>query len=321
MIIDAGTEAAKTKNIERRTIYMMRNMPGVTLGYRTMLAVALGVTLFGFVHAEESTIEPARGWRFRVFAQDLPAVDNLVFAGDGQLYATVEQPNGQGQIVRLRSGTVEPVLGDIKSPGGMYAKGKSLYLVEWIADGRALEIDLDSGAVYNLAVLRNPDGITVGREGEVFVTEDLVNGRVLRIGRTGQTEVVVGGLNRPGGVCHGKKGMLYIAETGTGRVLSYMNGTMRTVVEDLDEPDEIQCAPDGSLWITEGTNPGTLLHLRDGQLETILGGLMFPQGVAVRTDGRVYLAERGRNRVLVVSENGGKAAADAAPAPAPRNGR
>jgi len=294
---------------------MMRNKPGAAFGHRPMLAVALGLTLHAAVHAEEAAPEPARGWRYRILAQDLSAIDNLVVAGDGQLYGTIEQPNGQGQIVRLRNGAAEPVFAGIKSPGGLSARGKSLYLVEWMTDGRALEIDLDSGAVYNLAVLRNPDGVAVSREGDVFVTEDVVNGRVLRVAKTGQTEVVVGGLHRPGGLCVGKKGMLYIAETGTGRILSYLNGTMQTVVEDLDEPDEVQCAPDGSLWITEGTNPGNLLRLHDGQVEVIMTGLVFPQAVAIRADGKILVAERGRNRVLVINENHTKEAHDVSPGP------
>lgn len=293
---------------------MMRSKPSMALGFHALLAVGLGLAMHERSWAKDAVIEPAKGWRYSVFAQNLPGIDNLVFGGDGLLYGTLEHANGQGQIVRLRNGAVEPVLGEIARPGGLSARGRFLYVVEWTAEGRALEIDLDSGAAYTLAVLRSLDGIAIGRDGDVLVTEDLVNGRVLRLSKTGQIEVVVGGLNRPGGLCVGKKGMLYIAETATGRLLSYLNGTMETVVEDLDEPDEVQLAPDGSLWITEGTNPGTLLRLRDGKLETILAGLVFPQAIAFRPDGHVLVAERGRNRILVVNENTAKAARDPGPA-------
>lgn len=281
------------------------------------LAVWLGVALYAFAQPDAGgSIEPAKGWRYRVYAQDLSAIDNLAFAGDGLLYGTVESPNRPGQIVRLRNGVSEPVLAEVTRPGGLHARGKSLYVTEGAADGRVLEIDLDSGAAYTLAVLRNPEGIAISREGDVIVSEDVVNGRVLRLHKTGQIEVLVGGLNRPGGLCVGKKGVLYIAETATGRVLSYLNGTMETIVEDLDEPDQVQLGPDGSLWITESANPGSLLRLRDGKLDVILAGLMFPQAIAFRADGQILVAERGRNRILLVNEGPAKEARDAAAAPA-----
>ena len=45
--------------------------------------------------------------------------------------------------------------------------------------------------------------------------------------------------------------------------------------------------------------PLLLLRLKDGVLETVLTGLSSPQGIAER-NGVVFVAERGRNRILIV---------------------
>ena len=57
-------------------------------------------------------------------------------------------------------------------------------------------------------------------------------------------------------------------------------------------------APDGALWITEDRVGGRLLRYRSGRLETVLGGLHKPQGLAFDGCDWLYVAEQGRNRIL-----------------------
>ncbi|MCR4332823.1 MAG: hypothetical protein NUV34_09020, partial [Sulfuricaulis sp.] len=187
-------------------------------------------------------------------------------------------------------------------PDGLLLRGKFLLITEEIPEGRVLEFDLASKKQHVLATLHNPEGIDTLPDGDLVVSEDSINGRLLRVPRDGAkaVEVILGGLNRPEGLVARPDGAVIFAETATGRVLSFKGGEVNIVVDDLDEPDQVEIAPDGSLWITEDTRDGRLLRLKDGALETVLSGLRSPQGMAFGSDGSVWLAERGRQRLLVI---------------------
>jgi len=242
------------------------------------------------------------GWKYRVAAENLAGIDNLVMAPDGSLYATQELPNGAGKVIRLRRGEITMVASGFSRPDGLLLRGKLLFITEEIPEGRVLEFDLASKKQRVLATLHNPEGIDTLPDGDLVVSEDSINGRLLRVRRDGAkaVEVILGGLNRPEGLVARPDGAVIFAETATGRVLSYRSGEVNVVVDDLDEPDQVEIAPDGSLWITEDTRAGRLLRLKDGALETVLSGLRSPQGMAFGSDGSVWLAERGRQRLLVI---------------------
>jgi glucose/arabinose dehydrogenase len=242
------------------------------------------------------------GWKYRVAAENLAGIDNLAMAPDGSLYATQELPNGAGKVIRLRRGEVAMVASGFNRPDGLLLRGKFLFITEEVSEGRVLEFDLVSNKQRVLATLRNPEGIDMLPDGDLVVSEDSINGRLLRVRRNGAmaVEVILGGLNRPEGLAAKPDGAVIFAETATGRVLSYSSGEVNVVVDDLDEPDQVEIAPDGSLWITEDTRDGRLLRLKDDSLETVLSGLRSPQGMAFGSDGSVWLAERGRQRLLVI---------------------
>ncbi len=248
------------------------------------------------------------GWKYRVAARDLPDIDNLVMARDGSLYATQELPPGTAKVIQLRKGEVRTVIPGLNRADGLLLHGKFLYLTEETASGRVLEFNLSTGKKRVLATLNHPEGIDMLPDGSLVVSEGNINGRLLRVHRTGQkaVEVIFGGLNRPEGLAVRSDGAVIFSETETGRVLSYRDGVVNAVVNDLDEPDQVEIAPDGALWITEDTSDGRLLRLKDGALEVVLSKLSYPQGIAFGADGTVWLAEQGRQRVLAIQRRAGR---------------
>jgi len=242
------------------------------------------------------------GWKYRVAVRDLPDVDNLVVARDGSLYATQELPPGLAKVIKIRKGKVRTVLAGLNRVDGLLLHGKFLYITEETASGRVLEYDLATNKMRVLATLNHPEGIDMLADGDLVVSEDTINGRLLRIHRNGHkaAEVIVGGLSRPEGLVVRSDGAVIFAETETGRVLSYQNGGVNVVVDDLDEPNQVEIAPDGALWITEDVSDGRLLRLKDGALEVVLSGVRNPRGVAFGADGTVWLAEQGRQRILAI---------------------
>lgn len=267
------------------------------------LVGALQVLAAGNETATRALVVAESGWKYRVAHKDLPGIDNLQVAPDGSLYATQELPHGAGKVIRIHRGQIKTIVADLDRSDGLLLRGKFLYITEEKTDGRVLEFDLSTKKQRVITRLRHPEGIELLPDGNLAVSEDNVNGRLVRVHRNAQepVEVILGGLNRPEGVTVDANGRIIIAETATGRVLSYKDGEVNVIVDDLDEPDQVELAADGALWISEDVDDGRLLRLKNGTLETVLSGLRSPQGIAFGVDGTIWLAERGRQRILAIS--------------------
>jgi len=257
--------------------------------------------------AKAASLGVADGWQYRVAEKDLPGIDNLVLDANDVLYATQELPGGAGRVIRFGHGARKTVVSGLDRSDGLLLRGKFLYITEEVTDGRVIEFDLTTKKQRVLATLNHPEGVELLPDGDLVVAEDNMNGHLRRVSRKEghMAEIILGGLNRPEGLAVTAEGAVIIAETATGRVLSYKNGEVDVVLDDLDEPDQVEFAPDGALWITEDVRSGRLLRFKGGQLETILSGLKSPQGMAFGKDGTVWLAERGRQRLLAISHKKG----------------
>lgn len=274
-------------------------MSFVLIGGLAVVAMMVAV-VFADGSAEPVLAKP--GWKFRVEAQNLSNIDNLVMAEDGSVYATQEIPRRAGKVIRLDRGAITTVVSGLSRPDGLLLRGNRLFIVEETANGRVLEYDLSAKQLRTLAVLNNPEGIDMLPNGDLVISEDTMEGRLLRVNRNGQStaKVMLDDLKRPEGLVIGPDGAIIFAETATGRVLSCQNGKVNVVVDDLAYPDQVEWAPDGALWITEDVNDGRLLRFKDGAIETVLSGLRSPQGMTFGIHGAVWLAERGRQRILVI---------------------
>jgi hypothetical protein len=268
-----------------------------------VMALCLTAMLFPVqVYAAGSAdVQSARPWRYRVFADKLPAVDGIVVRRDGGVYATQGLTERKGRVVYLHGGRVEVIANNLERPSGLLISKYLLYVAEQIDNGRVTEISLlnnnNRRVVENLS---NPQHIARLPDGDLVVTENGVSGRLVRLLSNGAIEVVTSGLNSPEGLSVARDGTIYIGESGTGRVLAFKDGVLDVVIDDLDELGQIEAALDGTLWISEQGSLGRLLRLKDGALETVLSGLKDPRGIALMENGAVLVAEQGRARILLV---------------------
>lgn len=268
---------------------------------------AVVALLMTAAHAGNNPDQPdapvaSAGWKFRVFAENLPGVDNLAVDNAGSLYATQELGKGAGKVNRLDRGRITTVISGLDRPDGLLLRGDFLFVTEEITGGRVLEYELPAKKMRTLALLSKPEGIDMFPNGDLLISEDVMKGRLLRLRRDAESPVpvILDDLKRPEGVVIRPDGAIIFAESASGKVLSYANGKVNVVVDGLSEPDQVELAPDGSLWITEDVRNGRLLRLVDGALETVLSGLRFPQGMTFGANGSVSLAEQGRQRILVI---------------------
>jgi len=83
--------------------------------------------------------------------------------------------------------------------------------------------------------------------------------------------------------------------------------------QQLSRPTDVAVAPDGTIWAVDGqhfrilafTPDGKIAgHIGDGARKNAKGSFMNPKGVGVGPDGRVYVADPGRNVVLQFEKNG-----------------
>jgi sugar lactone lactonase YvrE len=72
------------------------------------------------------------------------------------------------------------------------------------------------------------------------------------------------------------------------------------LVQKLPAPDDLAFDNDGRLLFSD-IQAGTVSALKsDGTVERIAGGMSAPEGIVVQADGRILVAEQGRNRVIAI---------------------
>ncbi len=274
------------------------------------ILAAFIVLLFGgyliITHGGEGLVKPTcregavaeKGYAFTVLAEGLPSIDNLAMTEDGGLYATLEERGGQGKVVRiLPDGKHEVILRGLNRPDGLRAAGGKLYIVEEVKKGRVIEYDLKKKSWRVIARIGHAEGLAVLPGGGLLVTRDRKKGRLFRLEPDGKKTVLQNKLKRPEGIVLGKKGEVFIAETATGRVLEFKDGTTKTILSNINNPDQLAITPDGALLITEDANPGRLLSYKNGRLSTIARCLSSPQGILPEGDS-ILVSEQGRGQVL-----------------------
>lgn len=72
------------------------------------------------------------------------------------------------------------------------------------------------------------------------------------------------------------------------------------MLQNQPAPDDLAFDNDGRLLISD-IKAGTVSALNpDGSLERIAGGLSAPEGIVLAADGRILVAEQGRNRIVAI---------------------
>ncbi|MCC6292376.1 MAG: hypothetical protein IT164_07015 [Bryobacterales bacterium] len=238
----------------------------------------------------------------------LSSPDSVVVAGDGAVYVsdtgnhTIKRIGGDG-VIRRAAGTGQPgVAGDggdprlatFQQPRGLALAPGGFYIAD--AGNRRIR-KVENGVVSTYASgLENLRGIALGADGTLYIalpTEHVViavgNGTPRAVAGTGVAgfrgeggSAVQARLSSPSDVFVDAKGDLYIADTDNNRVrvVSAADQKIRTV------------AGNGQAGFQAASGPA---------LQVALNG---PSGVAVDETGNVFIADRGNNRIRMVTPGG-----------------
>jgi sugar lactone lactonase YvrE len=164
-----------------------------------------------------------------------------------------------------------------------------------------------------------PEDVAVDRRGRYVVGLD--DGRICRLSPDGRRiRVVADTAGRPLGIEHRDDGTLVVCDAHRGLLeVDPRSGTVRTLVARVDGrplifTNNATLHPDGSVLFTESSQrfgfehhladllehscTGRLLRWRDGEVEVLLDGLAFANGVTLTHDGAAALvAETGAYRI------------------------
>ncbi|HEC13758.1 MAG TPA: hypothetical protein ENI80_11035 [Acidiferrobacteraceae bacterium] len=279
---------------------LLSNLQKILLGF-----IGFGIASFGYadLFSWGTPIAPAQGWQYRVYAEDLPHIDNIDLDRHGNLYATLERGKGRGKLVRIGKPSHKVMLAELNRPDGLVVVGDKLYLVEETMQGRIIELNLGTGLSRTLARLDMTEGIEPLPGGGLVLSQDMGKGGLVHLDLDdGKLTPLYGGLVRPEGLAVDRHGGIFVAETGTGRVIRIFKGKLTVVVANLNEPDQLLLQADGSLWISEDSKDGRLLRLKENRLKVIMEHLESPQGMVFTPKGVLLLAEQGRDRILAIEQ-------------------
>jgi outer membrane protein assembly factor BamB len=144
----------------------------------------------------------------------------------------------------------------------------------------------------------------------------MLKGLLFTFGDVGEEADLV---TRPQGIALDAEGNVYVADAQNGRIVKYAPGgsILRAFETDIGELRDIALDQQGYIYATGAA--ARVVYILDGQGRTVLklgeGLLSDPWGVAVDSEGRVYVADAGHHCVLVLALPG--EVPTPAPAPTP----
>lgn len=246
--------------------------------------------------------------------------------GKGMAFLIENAGKGPTVLAELRRRYPVHTAVELRSPpdgGRLFAKG---ILVPPDAAARGAQAPAADVPGVSAAVagappgkLRQPRGLGVGAEGEVFVA-DFGNERIQVFGPDlkyvrgwGGHGQALGEFAQPGAVAVGPTGEVYVADTWNHRVQAFSaNGKfVREWAPGMYGPRGIAVDSKGSVYVADTGNNRVMRFSPTGQQEATWGGkgdepgqFVEPIGIFVDSAGTVYVADNGNGRLQWFTRDG-----------------
>ncbi|HSG77804.1 MAG TPA: 6-bladed beta-propeller [Burkholderiales bacterium] len=301
-----------------------------------LCALALGVLLAGCASAPRELrldIETAPD-RKRIVWPLPPEVPRYAWAGEllgEDNFQRQGEPSGSdGGFLRWLAGVIlgesqQPVRVQRPQAGAIDAAGR-IYVTD-AGNSAVFVFDAVAGelVVWDKAEPRanflSPVGIAVGPGGDILVADSRL-GIVARLDARGNPRRSIGRgvLKRPTGLAYDPVGgRIYVSDTAAHDIKAFDDdGRLVKTIGHRGEGDGEFNFPThlafahGELYVTDTMNSriqvlgeaGTVVRLRFGARGTKVGNLVRPKGVAVDSEGNIYVVESYYDHLLVFSPRG-----------------
>lgn len=173
------------------------------------------------------------------------------------------------------------------------APDRSFYVSQELPDGKGRIVRLKHGErTVVLRGLHSPDGLALTPT-SLFVTEEIERGRVVRLNLASLEAELIATVNKPAGMNRSFDGSLVVSEGSTteGRLVTVsMNGQVDMLVDGLSQPEGIALGRDGRLYVAERAK-GRVLLVSPWGIRTIVRGLYSPDQLAIAADGALWITE------------------------------
>lgn len=239
---------------------------------------------------------------------------------NNQEMLVVADPMGH-RFIDLRDGSVmRPPLNNDFGNGTNIAASDTVMALTDIRTGRAHIIDLETRTLlFDRSGFDAPAGIAILPDGDILIVE-YGTGSLIRWDGL-ETKVVANGLYGPVGLVLDSERTVLVSEHGAGRLtrIDLKTGQTSVAFDGLDQPEGLAMRPDGRVVVAEtGASRVIALDLDDSVMEVLAKGLEFgslfsrtpqdvgmPAGVAIGSDGVVYVSVDGRNALVKITPVGG----------------
>jgi sugar lactone lactonase YvrE len=241
-----------------------------------------------------------------------PGLDNLAFDSRGRLFVTSMTDNGI-YMVDKRTGAWRTIVeGKLAIPGDLAVSTDGTKDTVHVADVFSYRtVDGQSGAVIDVMRVHGethayPIGVSVGPR-HVLLSSWFSN-TVEKVDRkTGKLVATLGDFTTPVDAVEMADGTIYVAELATGNLVKVSpDGKTRSIAaKELRAATAMAQGQSQNqaniVYITE-TAAGAVLQLDvlTGARKVVADGLTGPEGIDVGPDGRLYVAEVGRKRVIAI---------------------
>ena len=167
--------------------------------------------------------------------------------------------------------------------------------------------------------LADPFGVAVAEDGTVYVADAGENNRILKIAPDGTVATLAASFDTPSGLAIDDDGNLYVADTGGNAIRKVTpEGVLSTIAGDgtagyvdgpaaqsqFNGPIGVAVDTQGNVYVADTYNDRVRKISADGQVTTVASSFDTPCGIVVTADGSLIVADTGNNQLRKIAPDG-----------------
>jgi len=202
-------------------------------------------------------------------------------------------------------GTPVPVATGIQEPEGIVVLDDGRLIVAEQKTNRILLVDPRDGSKRLLRQMENTtgqdgiDGLGIDRTNGELLVPDSPNNRMLAMSLDGTAlRVIARGFQRPTGAARLPGGDILVAAEFGNALYRVTPAGKSTRIATMYQPDDVVVDAQGMAYVNSLGGAIYKVDPDTGTRTTLLTGLKLPHGLDVDPQGRLVIAEAGRNRIF-----------------------